>query len=113
MTRVRVLMKAKQLILAGYHPMGEIHGAATNQHGAIVSYSHPQAKKFTIIGAIQRAIRDTTGDDFLGRDKLFDAALDPLIERCGGISNLRNKFTTAPVEEAISLIDAQLTEWNS
>lgn len=111
MTRVRVLLKAKKLLLDGFIPYGTIQGSAKDATGAVVSYMHPAATQFTMFGAIDRAVFNLTGDDIRQRSKLVDAAFGPLKFKCGGYQGLRD-LATGPVEKIIEVFDEQLKEWD-
>lgn len=111
MTRVRVLLRAKKLLLDGFIPYGTINGCATDAVGNVVSYMHPKAKRFTLFGAVDRAVFDLTGDDFRKREALKQAAFSPLFYLAGNYQALRD-VATGPVEKVISLIDKQLKEWD-
>lgn len=107
MTRVRILIMARKILANGY-----VQYCATDAVGNPMTYAHPDTKNFSLTAAIQRAIYDTTGDDFNKRDTLFEATYDPLIKRVGGYSNMRNFLQTATQQQVIDLVDQQLSDWN-
>lgn len=109
MTRVRILQQAIKLLEAGFLPYGG--QIATDNVGHPVSYMHPYAVNFTVVGAVQRAILLTTGDHYNDRIPLYNAAFDPIIEKLGGILKASQWFETATQEEIITLLKQQLSEW--
>lgn len=111
MTRVRILLRARKLLLDGFIPYGTINGCATDAVGSVVSYMHPSAKRFTLFGAIDRAVFDLTGDDFRKREDLKSSALSPLLYQVGGYQGIR-ELATGPVEKVVAVIDKQLKEWD-
>ena len=110
MTRIRILQLAKKLLTDHYLPLSRTC-FATTAVGENVSYSHPDAVNFSLVGAIERAIYNSTGDDYSLRGDLYDASIDPLIRRLGGIGPSRIFLETATEKMIHHLLKEQLEEW--
>jgi len=110
MTRIRILQLAKKLITEHYLPLSH-HRLATTAVGENVAYCHPDAVNFSLVGAIERAIYNSTGDDYNLRGDLYEASIGPLITRLGGRGPTRVFLEIAPEKAIHHLLDEQLKEW--
>jgi len=110
MTRVRILEGAKRLLLAGYLPHGKI--TCTDIHDNPVSVSHPDAAKFTLFSAIERAIFNQTGSPPFERIALYEAATEPVINYLGGDTiEAFEKMRTMSQEQTLKMINNILKSW--
>lgn len=110
MTRIRILQMALKLISDHYLPLSRTC-FATTAVGENVSYMHPDAVNFSLVGAIERAIFNQTGDHYELRGELYGDSIDPLIRRLGGIGPSRLFLETATEKMVKHLVNEQLEEW--
>lgn len=105
MTRHQVLLRARRLLEAGVASKTAVRADGTETYVA-----DKEATNFSVIGAVQRAVFETTGDSFYKRERLYENSTSLLFKEFPSLMAAFTFFHTSTTEAVVAFINKKLTE---
>lgn len=103
--------RAKKLLLDGGYLQPSKLGMAVDADNNPVAAEHPMAKKFTLLGAVRRAIFDLCEEDFRSRERLYTEVQAAITRNFAGTSAEYQFLCKATTGSVVELIDTTLNHW--